>query len=400
MSTDPSRRAVLSGLGATFVLISGLPVPAARADDPGTAALAALEHLTLLNERPINAETPIALLDPSRTPSADHFVRNNGIVPGIAWGGDTSGYTLTVDGEVERPLTLTLDALKADFPTHKAAVVLECGGNGRAGFHPPARGNQWTLGAVGCADYEGVLVKDVLAAAGVKRTAVYLAYEALDKHLSGAVDKLPISRGCPIDKALDGHTMLAWSMNGEPLPPLHGFPLRLVVPGYPASASGKWVRRLWIRDQVHDGPKMTGQSYRVPRRPVAPGTDVPDEEMEIIELMPVKSIVTRPLTGHKASTSDALPLRGHAWSGSGDIRAVDISLDFGATWTRATLQPAANRWAWQDWSAELRFSKPGHYEIWVRATDETGTAQPMVVPGWNPKGYLNNGMQRIAVEVA
>ena len=399
MSAPLSRRDVLTGIVASSALLAGLRVPAARADSPREVALASLRELHVLNERPMNAETPLSLLGSSRTPNAHHFVRNNGLVPDLAWTGDASEYRLTIDGEVHSPLTLSLEELKRDFPVHRAALVLECGGNGRAGFRPAAKGNPWTLGAVGCADYEGVLLKDVLAKARVRTSAVYLAYEASDRHLSGSTDKQPISRGCPIGKALDGHSMLAWSMNGEPLPAVHGFPLRLLIPGYPASASGKWVTRLWIRAQVHDGAKMNGQSYRVPAHPVAPGTEVPDSDMVIIEEMPVKSVLTHPLTGHSMKAGTTVEVRGHAWSGAGDIGAVHLSLDFGATWTQTTLDPAANRWAWQDWRSALSIPTAGHYELWVRATDERGVQQPMVVPGWNPKGYLNNAMQRIALEV-
>ena len=128
-------------------------------------------------------------------------------------------------------------------------------------------------------------------------TAVYVAYYGEDPHLSGNPEDIPISRGVPLSKAMDESTLLAWEMNGEPLPPHHGFPIRVVAPGFPASASGKWLRRLWVRDQVHDGPKMTGFSYRVPRYPVPPGTEVPEEDMEIIGPMPLKSIITRPETG-------------------------------------------------------------------------------------------------------
>ena len=144
---------------------------------------------------------------------------------------------------------------------------------------------------------------------------------------------------------------------------------------------------------------MTGKSYRLPRHPVAPGTDVPDEDMEIIHEMPVKSIITRPGTGVVTSLGDGLAVRGQAWSGEGRVAAVHVSLDFGQSWEATQLSAPANRYAWQRWSGSLRFPSPGYYEIWARATDERGRMQPMLVPGWNPKGYGNNAMQRIAVKV-
>lgn len=353
--------------------------------------------LRILSDRPLNAETPVTLLDAEITPTEHHFVRNNGHVPERAVKRDATGWKLTVDGELRQPLALSLAALQRNFPQHTRALVLECAGNGRAGFTPPASGNQWTLGGVGCALYTGVLLKDVLQSAGVKPSAVFVAYVAEDPHLSQAPGKDAISRGVPIAKALDEHTMLAWEMNGEPLPAVHGWPLRLICPGWPASTSGKWLKRLWVRDREHDGTKMTGHSYRLPKFPVAPGTDVPADEMNIIEELPVKSIITTPASGLEVVAQRAFSLRGHAWSGFGDVTAVDVSFDFGARWTSCTLNKPRNRYAWQRWNVQLQLPGKGYYEIWARATDHTGRMQPMVVPGWNPEGYCNNAMQRIGV---
>ncbi|HJS74129.1 MAG TPA: molybdopterin containing oxidoreductase, partial [Vicinamibacteria bacterium] len=140
-------------------------------------------------------------------------------------------------------------------------------------------------------------------------------------------------------------------------------------------------------------------SYRVPRHPVAPGADVPDAHMEIIGAMPVKSILTRPATGIEHTVSEPLSVRGHAWCGDGAVRSVHLSIDFGTTWIETSLAPPANPFAWQHFNADLRFPTPGHFEVWARATDHEGRQQPMVVPGWNPGGYLNNAMHRIAVRV-
>ena len=368
----------------------------------GAQAAGAVEGksgLRVLSERPVNAETWVSDLDPRVTPNDKHFVRNNGEVPARALSGDLEGWSLRVNGEVESELELSLDDLMSGFGNVSRSLVLECAGNGRAGFSPGAAGNQWWLGAVGCARYTGVRLRDVLASAGVRDTAVYVAWYGEDPHLSGDPSEVPISRGVPLSKAMDEATLLAWEMNGEPLPPHHGFPLRLVAPGFPASASGKWLRQLWVRDRVHDGPKMTGYSYRMPRYPVAPGTRVPEEDMEIIGEMPVKSIITRPETGRQHSVASPLPLRGWAWAGGGPVAAMDVSTDFGAHWTRCRLEEPENRFAWQRFEGSVAFDIPGHYEIWARATDHRGARQPMVVPGWNPRGYLNNAMHRIAVTV-
>ncbi len=405
MTRDGRRRflGVLgsSTLGMYFWGAKGFPptnVVLAQEADPLT--IEGKEGLTVLSDRPLTAETPVTLLDDEVTPNSRHFVRNTGRIPERARTGDLSDWTLTVDGEVETPLTLGLDELKQRFEHRQASLVIECAGNGRAGYHPPASGNQWTLGAVGCANYTGARLKDVLQEAGLKATAVFVAYYSEDPHLSGDTERVPISRGVPIEKALDENTLLAWEMNGVPLPPEHGFPLRLVAPGWPGSTSGKWLRRLWVRDREHDGPKMTGHSYRVPKYPVAPGTEVPEEDMKIIEAMPVKSIITRPETGVELRFGESLALRGHAWCGDGPVKEMHVSFDFATTWARASLAEPSNPFAWQRWEATLEFPTPGYYEVWARATDHRGRQQPMVVPGWNPRGYLNNAMQRISVRVS
>ena len=191
--------------------------------------------------------------------------------------------------------------------------------------------------------------------------------------------------------------MLAWAMNGEPLPALHGYPLRLVCAGWPASVSGKWVQKLLVRDRVHDGEKMLGQSYRVPCKPVAPGAAVADSDMCIIESMPVKSLITYPKSGIRHPRGEPLTVRGHAWAGERRVERLFTSLDFGATWQPAKLERPANRLAWQRWQTRVRFPVDGYFEIWARAVDDDGVSQPMVLPGWNPRGYLNNACHRIAV---
>jgi DMSO/TMAO reductase YedYZ molybdopterin-dependent catalytic subunit len=300
---------------------------------------------------------------------------------------------------VSKEKTYTLSELKSKFEQHTYQLALECGGNGRSEFDPPAKGNQWTVGAVHCASWTGVRLRDVLEDAGIKSNAVYIGYHAVDKHLSGDPKKEPISRGCPMVKALQDETLLAFKMNGEDIPLVHGYPLRLVAGGWPASVSGKWVNRISIRDKVHDGTKMTGTAYRVPCEPVAPGEKVKDEDMCIIESMPVKSLITYPKTGAMISKNKTLKIRGHAWAGELEVAKMEYSIDFGSTWTECAVEKPANRLAWQHFSAEVKFPKKGYYEVWARATDSRGTSQPMLLPGWNPKGYLNNACHRIAVKV-
>ena len=354
------------------------------------------DEMVVLNDKPWNMEAQAHLLDDPVTPEDRMFIRNNGIIPEI----HASNWTLTVDGESARaPKTYTLAELRTRFQPHTYQLTLECGGNGRSEFNPPAKGNQWTVGAVSCATWTGIRLRDLLEDVGVKDGAVYIGYYGEDKHLSGDLNKRPISRGIPIEKALMDETLLAYAMNGKDIPIAHGAPLRLVAGGWPASASGKWISRLAIRNKVHDGPKMGGQSYRVPCETVAPGSKVADEDMCIIESMPVKSLITYPKTGASFPQSRLLEIRGHAWAGELQVSNMTYSIDFGATWRPCELQPPKNRLAWQHWKARIQFPERGYYEIWARAMDSNGVSQPMVLPGWNPKGYLNNACHRIAVKV-
>ncbi len=400
------KGAALTGLsaavGATVPFARFMPagpIPVALADSADAFTIEGKDGLVVLNDRPINAETPAHLLNDEVTPASRLFVRNNGIPPRLEEEA-VANWSLTVDGEsCLRPRAYTLRELRTRFEQHTLQLLIECGGNGRSEFHPPARGNQWTTGAVGCPEWTGVRLKDVLEDVGLRDDAVYVAYEGADTHLSGDPNKLPISRGVPVRKALENESLIVWAMNGEPLPLLHGFPLRLVCGGWPASVSGKWLERILIRDRVHDGPKMTGQSYRVPCEPVAPGAAVADEDMCIIESMPVKSLITFPKSGIRHPVDEPLAVNGHAWAGDFEVDRVELSIDFGATWNEVALRPPVNRLAWQHFAADIGFPEAGYYEVWARATDSNGVAQPMVLPGWNPRGYLNNACHRIAVMV-
>lgn len=397
------RRGFLRGAGLTTMgAMLGMAIPFNRTMPQGLIPavfasddiLAGKDGLTLLNDRPLNAETPPHLLDDAITPTNRHFIRNNGIPPEDV---DPETWTLTIDGLVDTPMQLTIADLKEKFETVTHALVIECGGNGRAAFDPPAKGNQWTLGAVACSNWTGVRLKDVLNAAGVKPGTVYTAHVGADSHLSGKPDKLPISRGLPIEKAMTDDILIAFEMNGGPLHAQNGAPLRLVVPGWPGSCSQKWLKRIYLRDVVHDGPKMTGTAYRIPNRPVSPGEDVDKKDFVIIERMPVKSLITSPENG--ATAGKAVEVRGHAWSGDRTIARVDVSMDFGATWMQAELDDPVNSGAWQNWRTGLEFPQSGYYEVWARATDSAGEMQPFAI-NWNPKGYLNNTMHRVGLRVS
>lgn len=280
-------------------------------------------------------------------------------------------------------------------------MVLECGGNGRAFFQPAGRGNQWTNGGGGCAEWTGVRLADVLKAAGLKPSAKFTGHFGTDPHLSGDPEKNAISRGMPIEKALEPHSLIVWGMNGEPLPHIHGGPLRLLVPGWPGSLSSKWLNRILVRATPHDGQGMGGTSYRVPTVPIVPGSNV-DGKTNFADLtsMPVRAIITQPANGTRlAAGNRKVDLRGAAWAGDYDVARVDVSYDAGQRWHAMTLAKPRNRYDWVRWTGSIDLPSDGYYELWVRATDSRGIAQPHVATNWNPQGYGANPMHRIAVLV-
>jgi DMSO/TMAO reductase YedYZ molybdopterin-dependent catalytic subunit len=356
------------------------------------------DKLVVLGDRPLVAETPEHLLDDDTTPTEKFFIRNNAGIPDEAK--EPEKWKLVIDGEVNQKLELTLGELKSRFRPVTRRLVLECGGNGRSFFSPPARGNQWTNGGAGCAEWTGVRLVDVLKAAGIKPSAVFTGHYGVDRSLADA-GKDAISRGVPIRKALDGNNLIVFAMNGQPLTNIHGGPLRLVVPGWPGSVSSKWLTRIWVRDKVHDGAGMGGTSYRVPIKPMVPG-DTPDlNNFHDLESMPVRSIITSPANGASLGKDvRELKLRGAAWAGDFTVRRVDVSIDFGATWRPAQLAAAKNAYDWRRWTATIRIPTEGYYQIWSRATDSRGTMQPHVAGNWNPQGYGGNAMHRVAVRIA
>ena len=355
------------------------------------------KEMLLLNDRPLNIEAPAHLLDDEITPSEKMFVRNNGNLPEKI---DSVKWTLEVLGEsIKTKRTFTLNDLKTKFKIYTYQLQLECGGNGRAGFSPQTAGNQWQEGAISCAEWTGVRLKDVLESVGVNSDAVFVAFVGKDIHLSGDASKATISRGVPMTKAMEDETLIAWAMNGKDIPFLHGFPLRLVIGGWPASVSGKWLSKILVRNKVHDGEKMSGQSYKIPKFPIEPGAKVEDKDLNIIESMPVKSLITYPKSGAILTDTATLSLRGHAWAGDQEVKEMHISIDFGATWQTCELKKPKNRLAWQHWTVAIKFPQKGYYEIWAKATDSNAVSQPMVIPAWNSGGYLNNSCHRIAIKV-
>jgi len=418
-SGGASRRSFLGGTGLAAVgaVIGGvmplskdsaIGVSKAQAQGGGASAPPAAKGpqplkypgkdsgLVVLGDRPLVAETPESFLDDDTTPTEKFFIRNNGQMPEETK--DPDNWKFVIDGEVTNKVEITLGELKKKFKPVTRRLVIECGGNGRSYFNPQARGNQWTNGGIGCAEWTGVKLSDVLKLAGVKKSAVFSAHFGADPHLSGEKGKDAISRGVPIKKLMDENNLLVWAMNGEALPLIHGFPLRLIVPGWPGSVSAKWVTRIWIRDRAHDGQGMGGTSYRVPINPMVPGDKVDEKNFRDLESMPIRSIITNPSNGLKLTKGiREMTVRGAAWAGDNTVKEVHVSLDYGATWQKAKLAKPKNKYDWQRWDAKINFPSDGYFEIWTRGTDSKGVMQPHVAGNWNPQGYGANPMHRIAV---
>ncbi|HEV7338736.1 MAG TPA: sulfite oxidase [Bosea sp. (in: a-proteobacteria)] len=424
--TDSSRRGFLGGaglaamgaaVGGAIPFSANMPaglIPAAMAQ--GTAAPAGAppaaapkgpqlldfpgkaKGLVLLGDRPLVAETPEHMLDDDTTPTEKFYIRNNGQTPEGFTEGDA--WEFSIDGEVNTPLKMKLGELKQKFAAKTYRMVLECGGNGRSFFQPTARGNQWTNGGAGCAEWTGVSLAEVLKSAGLKPSAVHTGNYGADQHLSGDPSKDVLSRGVPIEAAMEQHALLVWAMNGQPLNNIHGGPLRVIIPGFPASVSHKWLKRIAIRDKVHDGQGMGGTSYSVAIKPMIPGGKTDESNMRTMTSMPVRGIITNPANGTRLPAgARKLALRGAAWDGHDGVSRVDVSIDFGATWQQAKAAEPRNRFDWRRWTAEVELPSDGYYELWVRATDGKGRAQPHVAGGWNPQGYGANPMHRVAVLV-
>jgi DMSO/TMAO reductase YedYZ molybdopterin-dependent catalytic subunit len=380
--------------------------PADRADSASFQTPRPLEQhgknprLVVFSESPLVAETPEDMLDDHTTPIPKFFVRNNGHIPPDRTG-NADAWSFAVIGEVARPLTLTLGDLKHRFSARTYRMVLECGGNGRSFFQPATRGNPWTHGGAGCAEWTGAPLGDVLRAAGLTDEARFLGLSGADVHVSGDPNQQAISRGMPIAKGLERHTLIAWAMNGQPLPHLHGGPLRLIVPGWPGSLSQKWLSRILVRKDPHDGVGMGGTSYRVPTVPIVPGSDV-DGLTDFTDLtsMPTRAIITAPGSGARfPAGTRQVALRGAAWGGEQHPTRVDVSADGGQSWLRMDMTPRRNKYDWVRWQGQITLPHDGYFEIWVRARDSAGRWTPHVAQNWNPQGYGANPFHRVAVLV-
>jgi DMSO/TMAO reductase YedYZ molybdopterin-dependent catalytic subunit len=373
-----SRRAFVVQVGAAATLLgAGLPALAqAPTPVPGK------DKLIVRSPRPINLETPLRELTAEVTPTDLFFVRNNYDGPVI----DPAAYVLTVDGEVENPRTLRLDDLRRMEPVTQT-VTIECAGNGRRFHAPPAPGIQWERGAVGTAVWRGVRLADVLRLARPRPTAKHVVPDGND---APPTPQAPdFIRSHPISKAMEPHTMIALEMNSQPVPHLHGGPVRLLVPGWVGSASIKWLTRLTLADNEWGGPFMA-RSYRSPR------VDDPDQTYSL-QSLECKSVVVAPADGAQLPAGPQA-VSGFAWAGEGTIVAVDVSTDGGQSWRPARLTGEESRYAWRRW--EFAWTAPaGTHTLMARASDSLGRHQPASRPR-DPQGYRWNVIHAIRVNVA
>jgi DMSO/TMAO reductase YedYZ molybdopterin-dependent catalytic subunit len=380
--------------------ISGAALIAGAAPSLLTWALPQQQAVPVLGEdgmvlrsfRFFDLEAPVEYFNTWLTPVPHFFVRNHMHEPSQLDAGD---WRLSVGGEVDKPLTLTLAEL-SKLETHSVVNTLECAGNGRSLHRPQVPGIQWGKGAVGTARFSGPRLRDVLQQAGLKPNGKHIMFRGLDE-VPGKVP--PFIRSIPVDKALDADTLIATHMNGSPLTKHHGFPARALVPGWIGAASCKWLTEIKVLDAEFVGNFMS-PGYRLPNQPVKPGDTVKPEDTHPVTALTVKSVIAGPTDGASIKTrSGKLTVRGAAWAGEADIAKVEISTDAGATWSPAKLGHDQSHYAWRLWSYDWKPTKPGDYILQSRATDTQGRTQPPT-PVWNPSGYLYNAVDQVNIHVS
>ena len=336
----------------------------------------------------VDLETPVEYFNTWLTPVPHFFVRNHMHEPSQL---DAGGWRLSVGGEVERPLTLTLAEL-SKLERHSVVNTLECAGNGRSLHRPQVPGIQWGKGAVSTARFSGPRLRDVLQKAGVKSNGKHVMFRGLDE-VPGKVP--PFIRSIPIEKAAHSDTLIATEMNGEPLTRHHGFPARALVPGWVGAASCKWLTEIKVLDSEFAGNFMS-PGYRFPNQPVKPGDAVKPEDTHVLTGLNVKSVISGPLDASRLKAGK-LTVHGAAWAGESDVVKVEVSTDGGATWNPATLGHDRAQYAWRLWNYEWK-ATGGDYTILSRATDSQGRVQPDT-PVWNPSGYLYNAVDQVKIHV-
>jgi sulfite dehydrogenase len=343
--------------------------------------------------RPPQLETPFSVFNEGvYTPNDAFFVRYH--LADIPVEIDSDKFQVNIKGSVEKPLTLNLADLKRDFEPVEISAVLQCSGNSRGFTEPRVPGNQLGHGAMGNAKWKGVRLKDVLAKAGLKGTAKQVAFDGLDK---AVLEKTPdFSKALDVDHAIDGEVMLAYEMNGEALPMLNGFPLRLVVPGHFGTYWIKHVNNITVLDEPFPGYWMTG-TYKAPDNECAciePGTTA--AKMVPIKRYKIRSFITNVTNGAKLKFGETTLLKGIAFDGGYGIREVMISA--GGDWRSAELGKDLGKYSFREWQLPFKPSKPGAYELKVRALNRIGQSQPLEGL-WNSSGYMRNVVETVRVEV-
>lgn len=336
---------------------------------------------------PYNAEPPLSgLAGAQLTPVESFYSRNHGPVPKL----DPAAWRLRVDGLVDRVVTLSLAELKDRFAVRTITATLQCAGNRRAGFLAvrdiPGE-DPWRGGATSTAGWTGVLLADVLAAAGLRDTAAHVEFTAPD--VSELADPPePYAGSVPVAKVLTGAVLLAFEMNGQPLPAVHGGPVRVVVPGWIGARSVKWVQRITARTTPSDG-YFQATAYRLLAADADPATAGPGVGLSLGPVA-LNTEILRPQAGASVPAGPT-EVAGYAFAGDGrGVARVEVSADRGRTWAQAEVDDQDGPWAWQLWRAEVDLG-PGRVTLTARAWDTTGAAQPETAEHlWNPKGYVNN----------
>jgi sulfite dehydrogenase len=386
----PARRRLLGSLAAVgaWCVAAARPVAGWALERlPGKWPLKRLTH------RPPNYETPLEHLRTAVTPNEAFFVRyHHPVIPEI----DPAEFRLEVGGEgVERPMTFSLAQLRAEFPLVTVTAVCQCSGNRRGLFDPPVPGLQWGHGAMGCAVWRGLRLADVLARAGLKDAAPEIAFDAADAApLEGTPDYI---KSLPRAKALHPDTLLAYEMNGTPLPQLNGAPLRLVVPGWTATYWMKHLTRIEALASPASGFWMAN-AYRMPRAAFPLVERFPSQEAG--ERMPVTEIAVNSLiTDVSASGDGKVVVSGIAWDAGHGVDRVEVSFDGGRRWDAGQLGPDLGRYAFRTWVFEGVAPSTGRGEVWARAANRVGQVQ-VAQPIPNPSGYQHNAFHRVPLETA
>jgi sulfane dehydrogenase subunit SoxC len=334
-----------------------------------------------------NHGMPLEALRYAVTPVGLHYLLTHFDIPET----DEEGWTLEIGGLVERPSAISLDELKAR-PAEEITVTMECAGNGRVQLDPRPVSQPWLLEAVGTARWRGTPLRPVLEEAGVGEGAVEVLFTGADRGRDGGIDQ-QFQRSLTVEDALASEAILAYEMNGAPLPPQHGFPLRLLVPGWYGMTSVKWLTRIDVITESFSGYQQA-HSYRLRQHE--------DDVGEPLSRMLPRSLMVPPgrpeFLSRERILDEPCVLQGRAWSGLGDIDSVEVSADGGTTWSGAALdEERAGRWAWRGWKYRWE-PEPGSYELCCRARDSAGNEQPLK-PIWNLGGYSNNAVQRVLVIV-